>query len=65
MGRGDGGFARVKHDLVQDLIKHHGEGAYSYALAKICHYEGDEFSQDLWRKILNDLDEHFKRGEGQ
>jgi hypothetical protein len=61
---GDGGYARIKYDLVQDLIKQHGEGAYSYALQKMCHYEGDGFSQGMWRDVLKELDEYFK-GEEQ
>jgi hypothetical protein len=61
---GDGGYARIKYDLVQDLIKQHGEGAYTHAIQRIASYEGDEFLQGMWRNILTDLDEHFK-GEGQ
>ena len=65
MGRGDGGLARIRHDLVQDLIEQHGEGAYTYALQIIDKHEGDEMIVDMWHKVLNDLDKHFKQGEGQ
>jgi hypothetical protein len=65
MGRGDGGASRVRKDLVDDLIEQHGVGAYTYALQRIDQYEGDEFIVDMWRKVLQDLDEHFKQGEGQ
>ena len=63
---GDGGASRLRYDLVQDLIKHHGEGAYTIALEKIVGYQdkGDDLSVNIWQKILIDLDEHFK-GEGQ
>ena len=60
---GDGGASRIRHDLVQDLIKRYGEGAYTHALQRILDYEHDEFVADMWRKILIDLDEHFKQGE--
>jgi hypothetical protein len=62
---GDGGYARIKHGLVQDLIKRHGEGAYTYALEKMATHEGDEFIAGIWRAVMKDLDEHFKQGEGQ
>jgi hypothetical protein len=61
---GDGGASRIRHSLVQDLIECHGEGAYTIVLGRIAEYEGDEFLADIWRKILIDLNEHFK-GEGQ
>jgi hypothetical protein len=61
---GDGGASRIRYELVQDLIKQHGEGAYTHAIQRIASYEGDEFLQSMWRNILTDLDEHFK-GEGQ
>lgn len=61
---GDGGYARIRHGLVEDLIKRHGEGAYTIALGRIATHEGDEFSVKIWKDILNDLDKHFK-GEGQ
>jgi len=59
----DGGASRIRHELVQDLIEHHGEGAYMYALERM-HEHDDEFSLDMWRKVLSELDKHFK-GEGQ
>jgi hypothetical protein len=62
---GDGGYARIRHGLVQDLIEQHGKEAYTIALQKMCHYEGDGLSQGMWRDVLNDLDEYFKQGEGQ
>jgi hypothetical protein len=63
---GDGGYARIRNNLVQDMIEAHGEQAYSHALAKIVEYQdkGDDFSVKIWKDILNDLDGHFK-GEGQ
>ena len=63
---GDGGYARIRNNLVQDMIKAHGEQAYSHALEKLVEYQdkGDSFSTKIWKDILNDLDEHFK-GEGQ
>jgi len=61
---GDGGYARLKFNLVQDLIKQHGEGAYTYALERMATHDGDEFIAGIWRAVLNDIDEHFK-GEGQ
>jgi hypothetical protein len=61
---GDGGASRIRYELVQDLIKQHGEGAYTYALEKMATHEGDKFIASMWRNILTDLDEHFK-GEGQ
>ena len=60
MGRGDGGASRIRHELVQDLIEHHGKGAYTYALQRIDQYEGDEMIVGMWRKVLEELDEHFK-----
>ena len=57
---GDGGASRVRHDLVEDLIEHHGQGAYTYALQRMAEYEGDEFVTNMWRKILIELDKHFK-----
>jgi hypothetical protein len=60
---GDGGYARIKHGLVQDLIKQHGEGAYTIALERMAKHEGDEFIAGMWRAVMNDLDEHFKQGE--
>ena len=57
---GDGGASRIRHDLVQDLIKRYGEGAYTHALARMAEYEGDEFITDMWRKIIQELDKHFK-----
>jgi len=62
---GDGGYARLKFNLVQDLIKQHGEGAYTYALERMAKHEGDEFIAGIWRAVMKDLDEHFKQGEGQ
>lgn len=64
MGRGDGGASRVRKDLVDSLIEQHGKGAYTYALERMTTYEGDDFIVDMWRKVLNDIDEHFKQGEG-
>jgi hypothetical protein len=61
---GDGGYARIKYNLVQDLIKHHGEGAYTIALERMATHDGDEFIAGIWRAVMKDLDEHFK-GEGQ
>ena len=61
---GDGGYARIKHGLVEDLIKHHGEGAYTIALERIATHEHDAFVAGIWKDVLKDLDEHFK-GEGQ
>jgi hypothetical protein len=61
---GDGGYARIKGGLVDDLIKAHGEGAYMIALERIEKYEGDELVEKIWRDVLNDLDKHFK-GEEQ
>lgn len=60
---GDGGYARLKYDLVQGLIEQHGEGAYTYVLERIAKHEGDNYTTNLWRKVLIDLDEHFKQGE--
>ena len=34
---GDGGYSRIRHELVQDLIEHHGKGAYSYASVSYTH----------------------------
>lgn len=65
MGRGDGGASRIRKELVDNLIAQHGEGAYTYALERITTYEGDKFIVDMWQKVLNDIDEHFKQGEGQ
>jgi len=61
---GDGGYARIKFNLVQDLIKQHGEGAYTIALERMATHDGDEFIAGIWRDVMKDLDEHFK-GEGQ
>ena len=61
---GDGGLARIRNDLVNSLIKDHGEGAYLYALEKMATYDGDEFMLSMWRKVVADIDEHFK-GEAQ
>ena len=60
MGRGDGGASRIRHELVQGLIEHHGEGAYSYALQRLVQYEDDEMIVGMWRKVIEDLDKHFK-----
>lgn len=62
---GDGGYARIRHDMVQDLIENYGKGAYTYALERIARYEGDEMIVGMWKKVIEDLDEHFKQGEGQ
>lgn len=62
---GDGGYARIKYNLVQDLIKQHGEGAYTIALERMATHDGDEFIAGIWRAVMKDLDEHFKQGEGQ
>lgn len=62
---GDGGASRIRKDLVDSLIEQHGKGAYAYALERIVTYEGEEFIVDMWRKVLNEIDEHFKQGEGQ
>jgi hypothetical protein len=61
---GDGGLARIRNDLVNNLIKDYGEGAYTYALQKMATYEDDEFMLSMWRSVVNEIDEHFK-GEGQ
>jgi hypothetical protein len=57
--------AYTRHLLVEDLIRHHGQGAYTYALERMAEHEGDEYVADMWRKILNELDGYFKQGEGQ
>lgn len=64
---GDGGLARIKFELVNDLIEQHGKGAYSYALEKLVWYQdrNDGMGENLWRTVIADLDEHFKQGEGQ
>jgi hypothetical protein len=64
---GDGGFSRIKHDLVQDLMEQYGKGAYSYALERLVSYQNknDDMGENLWRTVIADLDEHFKQGEGQ
>jgi hypothetical protein len=61
---GDGGASRIRHDLVMSLVESQGKGAYTYALERISTYEGDEFMVDMWRKVLNEIDEQFKQGEG-
>lgn len=61
---GDGGLARIRNDLVNNLIKDYGQGAYTYALEKMATYDGDEFMLSMWRNVVNEIDEHFK-GEGQ
>ena len=62
---GDGGASRIRHQLVMDLIENYGKNAYTHALERIHIHEGDEFIAGMWRKIIEDLDEHFKQGEGQ
>ena len=57
--------AYVKEKFVDDLIEHHGEGAYTYILARMAEYEGDEFITDMWRKIIDELDKYFKQGEAK
>lgn len=57
---GDGGYSRIRHGLVQDLIEQHGKGAYTYALQRIDQYEGDEMIVGMWRTVIEDLDKHFK-----
>ena len=61
---GDGGLARIRNDLVNNLIKDYGQGAYTYALEKMATYDGDEFMLSMWRNVVKEIDEHFK-GEGQ
>jgi hypothetical protein len=62
---GDGGYSRIRHGMVQEMIEAHGELAYAMALEKVVECEGDEFRAKIWRDVLRDIDEHFKQGEGQ
>jgi len=51
--------------LVNDLIKNYGKGAYTCAVERMSAYEGDELMVDMWRKVIKEIDEHFKQGEVQ
>jgi len=62
---GDGGLARIRNDLVNELIKHYGKRAYTCAVERMSAYEGDELMIDMWRKVVEEIDEHFKQGEVQ
>ena len=35
---GDGGLARIRNDLVNELIKHYGKGAYTCAVERMSAY---------------------------
>jgi hypothetical protein len=59
---GDGGYSRIRGELAKSLIDLHGENAYTVALQKVA--DGDELVASVWRKVIQDLDEHFK-GEEQ
>jgi hypothetical protein len=63
---GDGGKARIQHDLVQGLKEEFGEGVYAYAIERLIWFQdqGDEFGVNMWRNVLADLDE-INKGEGQ
>jgi hypothetical protein len=60
---GDGGLARIRNDLVQDLIKNYGKNAYTHALERMDIHEGDEFMVAMWRSVVKELDEYFKGEE--
>jgi hypothetical protein len=57
---GDGGYSRIRHGMVQDMIEAHGESAYAMALERVVESEGDDFRQKIWKDVLKDLDKHFK-----
>lgn len=56
---GDGGLARIRHEVVENLIENWGESAYTYAVEKLIWYEdkGDEFGYALWKEVINELKE--------
>ena len=62
---GDGGLARIRNDLVNDLISKYGKGAYTYAVERMDAYKGNAEMIEMWREVFNKIDEHFKQGEVQ
>ena len=62
---GDGGLARIRYQLMTDLINQHGKGAYTVVLERKMEHEGDEFIAGMWDKVLEELDDYFKQGEEQ
>jgi hypothetical protein len=62
MGRGDGGLARIRHDVVEGM-KEMGDRRYAYALERLLFYQAsnDEFGEKLWRDVINEM----KQGEAQ
>ena len=62
---GDGGLARIRNDLVNDLINKYGKGAYTYAVERMDAYKGNAEMIEMWREVFNKIDEHFKQGEVQ
>jgi len=56
---GDGGYARIKHEVVEQIIDAFGEHRYTYALEKLMWYQdkGDDMGIKMWKEIINDLKE--------
>jgi len=56
---GDGGLARIKHEVVEQLIDAFGENKYTYALEKVMWYQdrGDEMGVQMWQDIIKQLKE--------
>ena len=64
MGRGDGGLARIRNDVVNGLLENWGDGAYAYALERLIWYQdrGDEDGEHLWKEVINELKEKDNEG---
>jgi hypothetical protein len=60
---GDGGYSRIRHDMVQEMIDAYGKLAYAVALERVVECDGDEFRAKIWRDVLKDIDAHFKGEE--
>ena len=56
---GDGGLARIRHEVVEQIIEGFGENKYTYALEKLVWYQdrGDDMGIKLWQDIINELKE--------
>ena len=57
---GDGGLARIKHEVVEQM-RAMGDAGYTYALERLIWYQdrSDEDGMNLWQDILTEM----KQGE--
>lgn len=56
---GDGGLARIKHEVVEQIIEGFGERKYAYALEQLLWYQekGDNMGIEMWQDIIKQLKE--------